>query len=77
MKVLINSKGNIVLFRHMNAYLVDGYKRKGKTPTMAEHAVNFEQTHGVKLVHDSSGVWKHIEFASEQGYLMAVMKWAS
>lgn len=76
MKVLINSKTNIVLFKHMNQRIVDGYKRKGIIPTMREHQATFETTYGVKVDYSAdTGIWKHMEFPTEQDYTMAVLKW--
>lgn len=76
MKVLINSASNIVLFRRMNQAVVDSYKRQGIVPNMAQHRATFELTHGVRLEFGrSQNFWKYMEFATEQDYLMAVLKW--
>lgn len=74
-KVLINSKTNIILFKHMNESIVIGYKRKGILPSMAEHKVTFEDIHGVKIEFGDSTFWQYMEFPDEQAYTMAMLKW--
>ena len=72
-KVLINSETNIILFKRMNQSIVDN--RTGKLPSMAEHKIEFEKTHNVKIEYGNGGFWKHMEFPTEQAYTMAVLKW--
>ena len=74
MIVDINKSGNILLFKHMNQAIVDSYKRKGVIPSMGQHKDAFEQTYGVQVIVDNS-TWRALEFASEQDYTMAVLKW--
>lgn len=58
----------------MNQAIVDNYKRMGVIPSMGQHKTTFETTHGVKITVTNSN-WSHIEFPSEQDYLLAVLKW--
>lgn len=74
MIVKINTPGNILLFKHMNRAIVDSYKRQGITPNMEQHRARFEETHGVKVIAGHSN-WQALEFATEQDYLMATLKW--
>lgn len=74
MIVKINTPGNILMFKHMNQAIVDSYNRRGITPNMGQHRTMFEQTHGVKVIAGHSS-WTALEFASDQDYLMATLKW--
>lgn len=74
MIVKINTRGNILMFKHMNQAIVDSYKRQGTIPNMAQHRAKFEETHGVKVGTNGSN-WQALEFATEQDYLMATLKW--
>ena len=75
-RVTITSETNIILFKHMNRSIIDGYKRKGIIPTMREHKDKFEATHGVKIAYNAdTGVWKYLDFDTEQDYMMAMLKW--
>lgn len=74
MIVKITSSGNFMLFKHMNQMIVDEYKRQGIIPNIVEHRATFEQTHRVKVVVKNS-CWRALEFASEQDYLMAILRW--
>ena len=58
-------------------YLTQDCTRKGIIPTMREHQATFEATYGVKVDYSAdTGIWKHMEFPTEQDYLMALLKWA-
>jgi hypothetical protein len=61
-------------FRNMNKVVVDRYKRQGIIPNLGQHKSTFEQTHGVRVIVKNSR-WQALEFASEQAYLMAILKW--
>ena len=74
MIVEINKPSNILLFKHMNQAVVDQYKRWGMIPNMNQHKEKFEETYNVKVTVNNSN-WTHIEFPSEEAYLMAVLKW--
>lgn len=74
MIVRINTPGNILMFKNMNQVIVDQYKRQGITPNMGQHRTMFEQTHGVTVIAGPSS-WTALEFATEQDYLMAMLKW--
>jgi len=76
-KVRTNSTDNIAMFKAMNTYLVDGYKRspRGIIPNLGNHRDNFERAHGVKIHLDSRGTWTHVEFASPHDYLLAMLRW--
>lgn len=74
MIVRINTPGNILMFKNMNQVIVDKYKRQGITPNMAQHRTMFEQTHGVTVIAGHSN-WQALEFATDQDYLMAMLKW--
>lgn len=61
-------------FRHMNKAVVNKYKSQGIIPDLHEHRDMFEQTHGVRVILENSR-WHALEFASEQAYLMAILKY--
>lgn len=76
-KIDINSKDNIILFKRMNQRIIDNYRLVlgNDIPDMKQHRELFEQTYGVQIHHENWGSWTHMEFPSEEAYTMALLKW--